>query len=97
MTKPEIAGGVEVLDEKARKLLEDNLLPGEAVQFCLLGHRIKETSPTGDVLVALNERMLVIRHGRAARNDPFFGHGTEAVSLYYADINSLESNCERKQ
>ena len=67
----------------------------------MLGHRIKETSPTGDVLVGLkvglNERMLVIRHGRAARNDPFFGHGTEAVSLYYADINSLESNCERKQ
>jgi hypothetical protein len=90
MSKPKIAGGVELLDEKARKLLEDDCHSDEAVQFCLLGQRMRDTSPTGDVLVVLNERVLVVRHGMNARNNPIFGGGTEAVSLYYVDINGLD-------
>ncbi len=90
MTKPEVAGGIEILDKKARQLLEDNLYVGETVEFCLVGLRTKASSPTKDVLAALDERMLVVRYGVYARNNLGFGGGTEAVSLYYTDINGLD-------
>jgi hypothetical protein len=89
MPKPEIAGGVEVLDEKARRLLEENLRAGETVEFCLIGRRVK-AAQTNDVLAALDERILVVRYGVVARNNPIWGGGTEAVSLYYTDMSGLD-------
>ncbi len=60
---PEVAGGVEILDDRARKMLERNLSPGEEPEFVLVGQRMRAHGRTNAALVALPDRALLLMYG----------------------------------
>ncbi len=81
-----VAGGVEVLSNKLRKLAQQNMSEDENVRFCLL-------SPSGiggwsQAIVALDDRLLVIKPGMAAMAT----FGARVTSFYYRDITGIEVN-----
>ena len=81
-----VAGGVEVLNEKLKKLAEQNMSQDEDIKFCLV-------SPSGiggwsQAIVAVNDRLLVIKPGMAAGTT----FGARVTSFYYRDITGIEVN-----
>src|SRR5215217_3191097 len=81
-----VAGGAEVLNKKLKKLAEQNMSQDEDIKFCLV-------SPSGIVgwsqaIVALNDRLLVIKPGMAAGTT----FGARVTSFYYRDITGIEVN-----
>jgi hypothetical protein len=81
-----VAGGVEVLNKKLKKLAEQNMSQDEDIKFCLV-------SPSGiggwsQAIVALNDRLLVIKPGMAAGTT----FGARVTSFYYRDITGIEVN-----
>lgn len=83
---PEVAGGVEILDDRARKMLERNLNPGEEPEFVLLGQRIGERSKTDTALVALPDRVITLHYGLQATGGLILPGGEDAYSYDYGDL-----------
>lgn len=86
MPVSKVAGGVEILGKKLKKLAEQNMGDDETVEFCLM-------SPSGvggwsQAIVALNDRLLVIKPGMAAGAT----FGARVTSFYYRDITGIEVN-----
>jgi Bacterial PH domain len=86
MPVSKVAGGVEILGKKLRKLTEQNMGDDETVEFCLM-------SPSGvggwsQAIVALDDRLLVIKPGMAAGAT----FGARVTSFYYRDITGIEVN-----
>jgi hypothetical protein len=75
---PELRG-VEVLGKKSRKALEQNMGPGEAVEFCIAGN-------SDQAIVALSDRVLVIKPGHMAGAS----FGVKVTSFNYSDIRGIE-------
>ncbi len=81
-----VAGGVEVLNKKLRKLAEQNMGEDESIEFCLLSQ--SGVGGWSQVIVALDERLLVIKPGMAAGAT----FGARVTSFYYRDITGIEIN-----
>lgn|SRR5215204_5215017 len=80
-----VAGGVEVLSKKLKKLTEQNTNQEEDIKFCLVSRNIGGWS---QAIVALNDRLLVIKPGMAAGAT----FGARVTSFYYRDITGIEVN-----
>lgn len=79
-----VAGGAELLNKKLRKLAEQNMSEDETIEFCL----VHPNPPWSQAIVALNDRLLVIKPGMAAGAT----FGARVTSFYYRDINGIEVN-----
>lgn len=76
-----IAGGIQCLSAKNKRLLKQNLRTGETVEFCIVGN-FKQS------IVALNERLVIIKPGFMAGAT----FGARVTSFYYRDITGIEVN-----
>jgi len=73
--------GIEFLGSRERKLAEENINPNEKVLFCLVGH-------WGQTLVALTDRLLIIKVGMRAGAT----FGERVTTFYYRDITGIDVN-----
>lgn len=76
-----VVGNLEILNSRERRLVEENLNPGEKVLFCLVG-------AYDQALVALEERLLIVKVGMIAGAT----FGGRVASFHYKDITGIEVN-----
>jgi hypothetical protein len=74
-----MVGGVEILGRRARRELEHNTEPGEAVRLCLRGD-------LGHALVCLDDRILIIKSGFHAGTT----FGANVTTIFYPDITGIQ-------
>ena len=74
-----IYGGVECLSKRVAAAVDDHLRPGESVRFCLRGD-------LNHSLVALDERMLIVKPGFHAGTT----FGTLVTTIFYSDITAMQ-------
>jgi hypothetical protein len=68
-------------DRRVRYLLELNMYEGERIRFAIEGM-------DGQLIIALDERLLVVKPGFVREPD----FGGQVASVYYGDIDSIETN-----
>jgi hypothetical protein len=68
-------------DRRVRYLLELNMYEGEGIRFAIEGM-------DGQLIIALDERLLVVKPGFVREPD----FGGQVASIYYGDIDSIETN-----
>ena len=68
-------------DKRVGHLLERNIDEGEGIRFAIEGM-------DGQCIIALDERLLVVKPGFVRGTD----FGGQVASIHYADIDSIETN-----
>jgi len=76
-----IVGNIEILNEKIKKIVQENINQSEKILFCLVGS-------SNQSLIALNKRLLVIKTGFIAG----VTFGSRITSFHYKDITGIEIN-----
>src|SRR5438105_12481657 len=76
-----VSRDLSTLGKRERALVEQQLTPGEQVRFCIVGNN-------GQAIVALTERMLVVKKGFMAGAS----FGGRATSFNYSDVGAVQVN-----
>lgn len=77
--RKQVVGGLEILSTRVRREVERQLAPHEHVLFCLRGS-------LGHSLVALDERLLIVKPGFHAGTT----FGALTTTFYYQDVTGIQ-------
>jgi len=77
--RKQVVGGLEILSKRVRREVERQVSPHETVLFCLRGS-------LGHSLVALDERLLIVKPGFHAGTT----FGTLTTTFFYQDVTGIQ-------